>query len=309
MGRHYSQEGTPIKRAITIGNFDGVHAGHRWLLKKLIQVASVYNLEPMVLSFFGHPKVFKEAPPIKYLLTTPDERRVLIKSLGINHVEFLKLDKKIMSMTPQEFIRDVLKKRFNMSLLFMGFNHHFGKNREGTPEKVAGLVKELEFTLVVLPPFKIDGTIISSTIIRNLLKEGKTEEALLYLGRPYTVCGRVIKGKEMAGKLLGVRTANVELSPLKLIPKDGIYAVWVHVEGEKFMGALYIGDNPTLKNEFSFEVHILNFAREIYGKTICLEFVKRIRDTKKFDDIAELKKNILSDIQKVKEILIKKGHF
>ncbi len=305
MGRDSSKEGSSLKTVVTIGNFDGVHTGHKWLLEHLKRIAHAYNLEPLVLSFYGHPKVFKEALPIKYLLTTPEERARIIHSLGIKRVEFLKLDQRTMAMTPEEFIREVLKKQFNMSILFMGFNHHFGRNREGTPEKVASLVKNLEFALVVVPPYTLNGNIVSSTLIRHLLREGKVKEASFYLGRPYRICGTVVRGREMAGKLLGLKTANVELSPLKLIPRDGIYAAWVYVEGKRYGGALYIGDNPTLKNEFSFEVHILNFEREIYGKEICVEFVDRIRDNRKFENINELKTNIFKDIKRVKGLLFK----
>ena len=305
MGRNNSKKGASLKTAITIGNFDGVHTGHKWLLEQLRKIANTYNLEPMVLSFFGHPKAFKEAPPVKYLLTTPKERANIIRSLGIERVEFLKLDRQTMGMSPYEFIKDVLKKQFNMSILFMGFNHHFGRNREGTPEKVASLVKDLEFTLIVAPPYKVNGNIVSSTLIRNLLRDGKVKEASRYLGRPYKICGKIVRGRKMAGELLGLRTANVELSPLKLIPKDGIYAAWVYIKGKRFMGALYIGDNPTLKNEFSFEVHILDFNREIYGEEICVDFIERVRDNRKFADIDTLRQNIFEDIQKIRALLSK----
>ncbi len=305
MGRNNPQKGSSLKTAITIGNFDGVHRGHRWLLENFKKIADTYDLEPVVLSFFGHPRAFKEALPVKYLLTTPEERTNLIHSLGIKRVEFLKLDKKTMEMTPKEFIEKVLIRKFNMGILFMGFNHHFGRNREGTPQKVATLVKDLNFGLFVEPPYRINGQIVSSTLIREILRKGRVKEAATYLGRHYKICGKVIRGKNMAGKLLGLKTANVGLSPLKLIPQEGTYAVQVKVDDEFYGGALYIGDNPTLKNEFSFEVHIIDFDREIYGKEICVYFVQKVRDDQKFGNLNDLKEAILQDIEKSRDILTK----
>ena len=303
MGRHNSQKGSSLKTAVTIGNFDGVHRGHVYLLENFKKLAKAWGLEPVVLSFYGHPRVFKEAPPLKYLLTTPDERKKLIHKIGIERIEFVKLDRKTMEMTPEEFIRSVLVDKYNMEMLFMGFNHHFGRNREGTPQHVAGLVSKCGFSLVVMPPFVVNDTVVSSTLIRNLLKEGKVEDARTFLGREYRICGKVVKGRKVAGSVLGIKTANVELSPLKLIPASGIYAVWVDTHLGTFPGALYIGDSPTIKNEFSFEVHIIDFEEEIYDKEICVRFVKRIRDNMKFESIELLRKAILKDIEEARRLL------
>ncbi len=303
MGRYSSQKGSSLKTAITIGNFDGVHRGHVYLLENFNKLAGALGLEPVVLSFYGHPRVFKEAPPLNYLLTTPEERKQLIHKTGIERIEFVKLDRATMEMSPIEFIKKVLVERYNMRMLFMGFNHHFGRNREGTPQHVAGLVSQCDFSLVVMPPFKVNGVIVSSTLIRGLLKEGRIEEANLYLGRQYRICGRVVKGKKIAGSMLGIKTANVELSPLKLIPASGIYAVWVDTPYGIFPGALYTGNNPTIKNDFSFEVHIIDFEEDIYNKEICVRFVKRIRDNMKFSSLERLREAILKDIERVKKVL------
>ena len=304
MGRHCSQESSTLKTAITIGNFDGVHRGHVFLLEHLKKIAQALNLKPIVLSFYGHPKVFKEEPPIQYLLTTPDERKKLIQSIGIRCVEFIKLNKKTMEMSPCEFIKEVLIKRYNIKMLFMGFNHHFGKNRKGTPSYVSSLVSKYNFSLMVMPPYIIDGQVVSSTMIRELLREGKVEEAKKLLGRDYKICGKIEGGKKIAGSVLGIKTANVMVSPLKLIPKPGTYAVWVDLDDNIYRGALYIGNNPTLKKEFSVEVHIIDFNKDIYGKTVCVRFVKRLRDDMAFKSIEALKKAILKDIEDARNTVI-----
>lgn len=302
MGRDNSQKGSTLKTAITLGNFDGVHKGHLFLLNNFKKIASIFNLEPIVLSFYGHPKVFKEEPPLRYLITTPSERKKLINSVGIERVEFLKLNKKLMEMSPEEFINKVLIEKYNMAMLLMGFNHHFGRNREGTPSYVARLIKKYNFSLMVMPPYFVDGSIVSSTLIRDLLREGKVDRAKKFLGREYKICGKVTKGRKIGGSLLGIKTANVKLSPLKLIPKEGIYAVWVDLDGKTYKGALYIGKSPTLKKEFSFEVHIIDFDRNIYGKEICVRFVKRLREDEQFESVELLKEAILKDIEEAKKV-------
>lgn len=303
MGRRNSQKGHCLRSAITIGNFDGVHRGHVYLLERFKSLAEAMDLRPVVISFYGHPKVFKETPPLNYLLTTSDERKQLMYKIGIKSIEFVKLDREIMMMRPEEFIKTVLIGKYNMEMLFMGFNHHFGRNREGTPQHVSQLVSTCGFMLVVVPPFLVHNKIVSSTLIRNLLKSGKVEEARTFLGREYKICGKVAFGKKLAGSVLGIKTANVELSPLKLIPASGTYAVWVDTSYGTFPGALYIGNSPTIKNEFSFEVHIIGFEKDIYGEEICVRFVKRIRDNKKFESIHLLRKEILRDIEESKRVL------
>jgi len=287
---------------VTIGNFDGMHLGHRRVISTVVSLARAFLLEPLVVTFKGHPKFLKMSPEARYLLTTHDEKIFLIQQLGIKHIEVLEFNETLMQMGVEEFLH-YLKKNFNMQHLVMGFNHHFGRNREGTPEKVSRLLNKFDFYLTVVPPVFLGKQIISSTLIRNFLKEGRVEEAAKALGRLYTVSGIVSKGKGIAGKL-GFKTVNIVVHENKLLPGNGVYAVEV-LYGEKLLkGVAYIGKSPTLGlGEHRLEIHLINFKKDLYGENLTVNFVKFIRTEKKFTSLDDLTQQIRKDIQKANNIL------
>ena len=287
---------------VTIGNFDGVHLGHQKVISTVISLARAFLIEPLVVTFKGHPKFLKMSPEARYLLTTHDEKIFLIQQLGIEHIEVLEFNETLMQMGVEEFLH-YLKKNFNMQYLVMGFNHHFGRNREGTPEKVSRLLNKFDFYLTVVPPVFLGEQVISSTLIRDFLKEGRVEEAAKALGRLYTVSGVVSKGKGIAGGL-GFKTVNITVHENKLLPGNGVYAVEV-LYGEKVLkGVAYIGKSPTLGlGEHRLEIHLINFNKHLYGENLTVNFVKFIRAEKKFASLEELTQQIRKDIQKANSIL------
>jgi len=287
---------------VTIGNFDGVHLGHQKVISTVISLARAFLIEPLVVTFKGHPKFLKMSPEARYLLTTHDEKIFLIQQLGIEHIEVLEFNETLMQMGVEEFLH-YLKKNFNMQHLVMGFNHHFGRNREGTPEKVSRLLNKFDFYLTVVPPVFLKGQVISSTLIRDFLKEGRVEEAAKALGRLYAVSGVVSKGKGIAGGL-GFKTVNITVHENKLLPGNGVYAVEV-LYGEKVLkGVAYIGKSPTLGlGEHRLEIHLINFNKHLYGENLTVNFVKFIRAEKKFASLEELTQQIRKDIQKANSIL------
>ena len=287
---------------VTIGNFDGVHLGHQKVISTVVSLARAFLIEPLVVTFKGHPKFLKMSPEARYLLTTHDEKIFLIQQLGIKHIEVLEFNETLMQMGVEEFLH-YLKKNFNMQYLVMGFNHHFGRNREGTPEKVSRLLNKFDFYLTVVPPVFLGEQVISSTLIRDFLKEGRVEEAAKALGRLYTVSGVVSKGKGIAGGL-GFKTVNITVHENKLLPGNGVYAVEV-LYGEKILkGVAYIGKSPTLGlGEHRLEIHLINFNKHLYGENLTVNFVKFIRAEKKFASLEELTQQIRKDIQKANSIL------
>jgi len=291
---------------VTIGNFDGVHLGHQKVISTVVSHARTFLIEPMVVTFKGHPKFLKMSPEARYLLTTHDEKIFLIQQLGIKHIEVLEFNETLMQMGVEEFLH-YLKKNFNMQHLVMGFNHHFGRNREGTPEKVSRLLNKFDFYLTVVPPVFLREQVISSTLIRDFLKEGRVEEAAKALGRLYTVSGVVSKGKGIAGDL-GFKTVNITVHENKLLPGNGVYAVEV-LYGEKILkGVAYIGKSPTLGlGEHRLEIHLINFNKHLYGENLTVNFVKFIRAEKKFASLEELTQQIRKDIQKANSILSLSG--
>jgi len=287
---------------VTIGNFDGVHLGHQKVISTVVSLARAFRIEPLVITFKGHPKFLKMSPEARYLLTTYEEKIFLIKQLGIKHVEVLEFNETLMQMGVEEFL-NYLKKNFNMQHLVMGFNHHFGRNREGTPERVSRLLNNFNFYLTVVPPVFIGEHVISSTLIRDLLKEGRVDKAAKALGRLYAVSGIVSKGRGVAGEL-GFKTVNITVHGNKLLPRNGVYAVEV-LYGEKILkGVAYIGKSPTLGlGEHRLEVHLINFNKHIYGENLTVNFVKFIREEKKFASLNDLTQQIRKDIERAINIL------
>ncbi len=292
---------------LTVGNFDGVHKGHAALINSFLLISKAFNLEPHLITFEGHPKYLKSDSPGSYQLTTKNEKKLLLKKMGIENIHFMQFDVNLMEKTATQFLKEILLSKYSMKMLVMGFNHHFGKNREGTPDRIANLVKDFGFNLVIVPPYLIENEVVSSTLIRNAIRKGHIRKANEYLGRNYKICGSVVKGMGLAGRKLGLKTANLIVFPEKLRPANGIYAVKVSVQNSFYNGVCYVGTNPTLLNRESFEVHIFDYKAELYSSQICVEFIQRLREEQKFDSLDALKNAINDDISKARHILNKHG--
>ncbi len=289
---------------VTLGNFDGVHLGHRRLLEETRRLAEELKGTSVVATFEPHPRrVLRPEADLK-LLTTFEERLALFKEAGMEAILVIPFTSSLAALPAEEFVEEYLVYGLRARGVVVGYDYRFGKKRKGDTELLKRLGEKYNFSVIVVPPQRVNGTVISSSLIRELLEKGRVEEAARLLGRPYSVKGKVIKGHGR-GVQLGFPTANLEVPREKLIPALGVYAVRVVVfDGGRLSGVANIGYKPTFSDkELSFEVHIFNFNGNLYGKTITVEFIKYIRPELKFPSSSALKEQIHKDCLKAKEIL------
>jgi len=288
---------------VTVGNFDGVHLSHQFICRKLACEAREASAKSLVITFEPHPKMILH-PAIKpfYLITTLEEKLELLEKCGIDGVLIIPFSRDYAETTAGEFCHDLLWKRLAIKKIIIGHDYTFGKGKEGNSEYLKACGRELGFAVEEIDAFKVGEDIVSSTLIRTLLQKGKIKAAARLLDRYYNAGGIVVAGQGR-GLILGFPTANV-VSEKDLLPSSGIYAAFTDVDGRCYQAALNIGAKPTFNEyNFTFEVHLLDFAREIRGKRINVFFVEKIRDIVKFDNPEELKKQIAADVQRTKEIL------
>ena len=276
---------------ITVGTFDGVHIAHQKIIKEVVARARQSNGRSVVVTFEPHPReIVSTAGSTVQLLTTLLERQELCEQLGIDWFVVINFDKAFSNQNFRDFYKIYLINGIGMNLVVEGYDHHWGKNREGTIESLVSLSKEFEFEVMNIEPFVYNGTAVNSSLIRNDLLLGKVELAAELLGRPYSLSGKVVTG-DRRGRLLGYPTANIELdSPKKLVPDNGIYFVNVHVGTEKYFGMASIGVRPTFQTTGmrTIEVHILDFDKDIYEKKIRIGFLRRLRSEFKYDSAEQL---------------------
>ena len=286
-----------INTIITIGTFDGVHKGHKQVIKKLNNIAKKQGFESVVLTLYPHPRhvLYPDDQQLK-LLNTIDEKTEELKKSGLQHFVVHEFTKEFSRTKSVNFIRDLLVNKLKMKHMVVGYNHHFGRNREGSYNDLKELAELYNFELEKIPPQNEGDVTISSTKIRELLLVGDVEKAATYLGYFYPINGKVVKGNAR-GRTIGFPTANILVeNKWKLIPADGVYAVKVKLGRKQFYGMLNIGERPTLSdNEHRIEVHIFDFSAEIYDADIKVEFIKRIREEKQFDNLELLKKQLQID--------------
>ena len=299
----------PFKNAvITIGNFDGVHIGHQALFHEVIEKADRIGGTSIAMTFEPHPmRVLKQNnhPP---LITLYEQKQELIERTGIDVMICVPFTAQFAALTAREFVEDLLVKKIGMKAIVVGEDYSFGKNREGNLDLLKSFAAELGFDVIVANWIKLTKNYpdrISSTRIRELVMDGQMDEAHKMLGRHYQIRGIVVTGRDRGGKVLGIRTANINLHD-ELCPKTGIYAVTVECRGNLYNGVANIGYSPTFDDhEFTVEVHILDFNDNIYDKKIRVNFIQRIRDEQKFSNISELIDQIQKDIAAARDILAK----
>jgi riboflavin kinase/FMN adenylyltransferase len=281
----------PLPHAVvTQGTFDGVHLGHQKILKRLRVIADEEEGETVLLTFFPHPRmVLQPEDNTLRLLETVEEKIAHLEEEGIDHLLVVPFTKEFSRQSSEEFVRDVLVNRLGMKVLVIGYDHRFGKNREGSMENLRELAPLYDFRVEEIPAEDIEAMTISSTKIRNALLAGDLLSANTFLGYPYKVSGRVVDGNKR-GRTIGFPTANIQVSEAyKQIPGDGVYAVRA-VIGEKKYGAMAnIGHQPTFANrKHAFEVNIFDFDEDIYNEVIHIEFMARIRSEIHFDSVGAL---------------------
>ena len=297
----------PFKKAvITIGNFDGVHIGHQALFHEVIEKADAIDGTSIAMTFEPHPiRVLKENnhPP---LITLYEQKVELIDRSGIDVLICVPFTREFAAISARDFVEDILIKRIGMTIIVVGEDYAFGKNREGNIDHLRTFAELFDFEVILADWIQESNNSthrISSTKIRELVISGHLAEVPKLLGRYYQIRGVVATGRNRGGRLLGFPTANINLHD-ELCPKTGVYAVTVEFENIKYKGVANIGYSPTFDDHvFTVEVHILDFDENIYGQKIRVDFISRIRDEKKFANISELSEQIRRDVEKALEIL------
>jgi riboflavin kinase / FMN adenylyltransferase len=303
--RHYhSLEEVSVKNAwLTIGVFDGIHRGHREVIRKLTTDAHANHAPAVLLTFDPHPASVLSGQEIK-CLTTPEERADLLGSLGVDIVITQRFTRDLSTATAFEYMSQI-KQTLDLKNLLVGYDFALGKGREGSANRLAEIGRELGYSVEVIHALSDESGVISSTEIRKLVGTGNVSEASKLLGYYYPMSGEVIRGAGR-GRTINFPTANVDYPTQKATPSNGIYACWAHLGSEKFMAATNIGFNPTFtpdRQTPSLEAYLLDFDRDIYGQQVKLEFVSRIRNELKFNSVEALIWKIQEDVDKTRDLL------
>ncbi|MCT4581383.1 MAG: bifunctional riboflavin kinase/FAD synthetase [Flavobacteriales bacterium] len=294
------------KPIVTVGTFDGVHIGHQKIITRLEEIAKQKGGESVLLTFFPHPRmvIFPENNNLK-LINTLDEKIKLLESFGLDHLIILPFDKSFSRITPTEYIRDFLVSSIKVNTLVIGYDHRFGRNRQGSLELLNELAPVYGFEVEEISAQEIDEIKVSSTKIRNAILDGAIDIASDYLKHPFSIKGTVIKGNQI-GRTLGYPTANISVAEqYKIIPKNGVYAIQGIIDGTVYDGMLNIGNRPTVTKDTNetIEAYFFELNKDIYDKEIEILFIKKLRDEKKHASIEDLKLQLEKDEAATKAIL------
>ncbi|MCA9470790.1 MAG: bifunctional riboflavin kinase/FAD synthetase [Nitrospirales bacterium] len=288
---------------LTIGNFDGQHVGHQALLSRVVTMARQHNGTSMVLTFDPHPaSVLCPGVSLQYL-TLNAEKFDFFERLGIKELVILEFTRQLASLTPEEFVKTILRDGLGIREVLVGQNFVFGTKRSGDIHDLERLGSEANFQVHSVPPVQIEGEIVSSTRIRKLLQAGHVKMAAQCLGRPYSLAGPVIHGEQRGGKL-GWPTANLRMAQQRVVPADGIYATMAYVAGEWWPSIAYIGSRPTFSGgERMLEVHLFDQTRSLYGQHVQVNFIEFIRGDQQFSDVERLLQQMERDGAQARRLL------
>lgn len=289
---------------ITIGTFDGVHIGHQEIIKKLVKQGEKNNCTSVILTFFPHPRMVLQQGTDLKLLTTLNEKISLLEKTGLEHLIIEPFTKDFSRLTAIDFVKNVLIKKLNLKKLVIGYDHHFGRNREGNFEQLQEYGSLYGFTVDEIPAQDIKDVSVSSTKIRKALLEGKIQKANSFLGYEYLLTGTIVHGKGL-GKKNNYPTINIHIKETyKLIPKPGVYVVKTNLDDQNVFGIMNIGFRPTVNGKHqTIEVHLLDFDADLYGETIQISIAYRLRDEHKFDTIDELFTQIKADEKQARKLI------
>ena len=287
---------------LTIGVFDGVHAGHRYLLEALQQQAAEKNLLSGVVTFNPHPQSVLHPRNQLLWLSDPEDRVKSLQKLGINLVAALTFTPEVAQLSAHEFM-SLVKKHLRMRSIMVGPDFTLGRGQEGNIQLLRALGREMKFSVEVIPPYTINGEVVSSTLIRQALTQGDMGKVRRLMGHYFQIGGKVI-ASDRRGRILGFPTANLDIKPQQALPGNGIYATITQVDDKQFPSATNIGTRPTFgEGEKNVETHLLNYKGDLYGKEIGVEFMQKLRDEQRFPSSEELKAQIRKDIREVEAIL------
>ncbi len=297
---------SPLKNAVvTTGTFDGVHLGHQTIIKRLKEIAKKENGETVVITFEPHPRIVIYNDTSIRLISSVPEKIELLEKEGIDHLIVIPFTKEFSRTSSIDFIRNILVGTIGTKKLVIGYNHFFGRNREGSFAHLKEYGPVYGFDVEEIPAQELDNIDISSTKIREAIEKGEVRLANTYLGHPFSLRGKVVEGNKL-GRTIGFPTANLKVeTTYKILPAIGVYAVQVLIDGLVFGGMLNIGKRPTVENEgnISIEVHVFEFAGDLYGTEISILFHSRVRDERKFEGVEQLKEQLQKDKMNCKQLL------
>ncbi|MFC1870008.1 bifunctional riboflavin kinase/FAD synthetase [Chloroflexota bacterium] len=298
---------SPDKDAmLTIGVFDGVHLGHQYLLSQLKKHAREKNLLSGVVTFSHHPRAIMLPQTRLPFLTDLNQRIELLKNEGIEVVVVLSFTPELARLSPHRFV-SLLREHLRMQGLVIGHDFALGQNRKGDTDTLRALGREMNFSVTVIPPKKINGEVVSSTAIRQALTHGDMKRVHRLIGRCFSLHGPVITGNHR-GVELGFPTANLKVDSEQALPADGVYATRVYIDGKAYKSMTNIGLNPTFGcNERTIEVYVLDYHRDLYGQELKIDIIDRVRDEKRFDTARQLEEQIAEDIKQGEAILSRHG--
>jgi len=288
------------KLVVGLGNFDGVHIGHQRLICEVRDIAREIGGVPALITFYPHPTAVLQPDSCPPMLLSQESKQELIAALQIDALFQLTFDEEFAKIQPETFIKEILHQGLNAQGVVVGYNFTFGQFGRGTPDLLAKWAPCYGYRLSVVPPVTLDGEVVSSTLIRTLLKNGCVAEAARFLGYYSFVEGLVVPGEKRGG-VLGFPTANIDIVHSLLVPANGVYSVVAHVGETKISGLANVGYKPTFEGRTrNVEVHLLDFAQDLYGQVIKVEFIQRIREEKKFISSEDLVRQIEQDILTVR---------
>lgn len=280
---------------IAVGNFDGVHKGHQEIIKRTIREAGSIGIKSAVFTFTNHPRNLLDRKHAVKNIQYPEDKIRIFDIMGVDYLFSIPFDERIMDMEPDDYIEHILIEKMNMREVFCGFNYHFGHKAKGDVELLVKKGVELGFGTHVLEPYMIDGNVVSSTLIRKMISEGRMEECEKYLGRFYSLGGEVVKGNQI-GRTMGFPTCNLEVDETMVTPPNGVYITYCVYKGEHYPSVTNVGVKPTIGGHVkNIETHLFDFDRTMYGEKIRVEFIRLIREEIKFDSLEDLSAQIEKD--------------
>ena len=285
-----------VNIGIGLGNFDGVHIGHQSLITKLTDECKTRNLYSLAYTFIKHPKNILRKKLITYQITTVKKKIELFQSFNLDYLYLAVFNEDFSRIQPEEFVKRILVDLFRVKLIVIGYNYTFGFQGSGDVTFLQELGKKYSFEVIVLTPVYMIDTVVSSTLIRKTLVHGNVEHAHKFLGRPYSIQGLVVRGRNL-GEKIGFPTANILPENYIILPKSGVYLSQILIKGKLYKSITNVGNNPTFNlDKIIIETHILDFNENIYGEEVEVFFYKKLRDEKKFDGIESLVKQIKADV-------------
>ena len=288
---------------ITVGTFDGIHLGHQKLIKRVLDISKKENLNSIILSFYPHPKIVLNNNPEISLLNTLEEKKEILNSYDIDYLILKEFTKEFSRLSPLEFVRDILVKKLNVKHIVIGYDHHFGRNRDASVSQLKEFSKIFDFKVTEVKALVENNISVSSTKIRGFIKEGNFINANRFLGYNFILSGQVNKGLGR-GKKLGFPTANISIDKNKIKPGNGVYFIYSEFNESVVHGMMNIGSNPTFKDKkSSIEIHFFHFTEDLYDLDISVRIVSKIRNEIKFKNADHLSNQLEKDQKKCIELI------